>query len=96
MPYTRHRVSRENPSTLPPSKQDMEGRKGLKERFMQSIREILIQQAQQQYHDIYPCGRKQSFGDCFTLCNDRLIFWFNTQDNSSHVLACSLDDVVKE
>jgi hypothetical protein len=63
---------------------------------MQTIQEILIEQARQQYHDIYPCGRKQSLGDCFTRYNDRLIFWFNTPDNSTHALARRLDDVIKE
>jgi hypothetical protein len=63
---------------------------------MQTIQEILIEQARQQYRDIYPCGRKHNFGDCFTRYNNRLIFRFNTQDNSTHAPACSLDDVAKE
>lgn len=39
-------------------------------------------------HDgkIKPCGNSTDWNDCFTLYKDRLYFWYNTTDDSTHVI----------
>jgi hypothetical protein len=34
---------------------------------------------------IRPCGNRMAFSECFSLERDRLIFWYNTNDGSTHV-----------
>ncbi|MDO5575606.1 MAG: hypothetical protein Q4F84_00890 [Fibrobacter sp.] len=58
---------------------------------MDEIKTKLINKAQEMYSNIYPCGNNVSFVDCFTICENDLIFWFNTDDNSTHLLKTSLD-----
>jgi hypothetical protein len=53
---------------------------------MDQIRENLINQARRQFAAIYPCGVKKSLADCFTQHNNRIVFWFNTEDHSTHAL----------
>lgn len=54
---------------------------------MSSIKERMIQQAMTQYRSIYPPPHKASFSECFSFENNTLIFWFNTEDHSTHLLA---------
>ncbi len=48
--------------------------------------EKLLKQAQDIYKFITPCGTKQSFDECFTEYGDKLFFWFDTEDESTHLL----------
>jgi len=50
------------------------------------IADSLILQATEKHSTIYPCSNKSAFDECFTHDCDRLIFWYNTEDNSTHVL----------
>jgi hypothetical protein len=54
---------------------------------MNKLKETLIERARDRYEEISPCPSKGSFEECFTLENNRLCFWFNTKDQSTHVLA---------
>jgi hypothetical protein len=45
----------------------------------------LIKKAQNKYKKIFPCRDKKSFAECFTSYNNRLFFWFDTEDQSTHV-----------
>ena len=47
---------------------------------------VLIKDARKKHGKIYPCGSKKSFGDCFTVQDNKLYFWFDTPDRSTHVL----------
>jgi|GEM_PF-3073344 len=48
----------------------------------------LIEKALKIYGKIYPCLNKPSLNECFTVTKDKgLIFWFNTEDNSTHMVA---------
>ena len=53
---------------------------------MSSIELDLIRKAQEMYSNIYPCGSKKSFDECFTRHDHKYVFWFNTDDNSTHVV----------
>jgi len=54
---------------------------------MREIKERMIQQALTQYGTICLLPHKASFSDCFTFENSMLIFWFNTEDQSTHFIA---------
>ena len=46
----------------------------------------LIKKAQSVYKKIFPCGGKESFKDCFTKYEDKLFLWFDTEDQSTHIM----------
>lgn len=46
----------------------------------------MISKAVAQYTDIYPVVTKHDLGECFTTEGNMLVFWFNTADESTHVL----------
>lgn len=54
---------------------------------MSETEERMVQQALTRYGSIYPPDYKTSFSDCFTWRNNRLIFWFNTEDHSTNLIA---------
>jgi hypothetical protein len=51
------------------------------------LKEKMINKAKTLHDDIYPCSSKQDLDECFTVDEDTLIFWFNTKDNSTHILS---------
>ena len=53
---------------------------------MNELKKKMIRKAVQQYHRIYPCGSKQDFSECFTLVDNSMVFWFNTEDHSTHLM----------
>ena len=53
---------------------------------MDAIKQNLILKARTQHHSIYPCGSRKSLDDCFTVDHGRILFWFNTDDMSTHVV----------
>jgi hypothetical protein len=57
---------------------------------MNEIKTNMIAEATNDYTKIFPCGNKVSFEECFTRNGDQLLFWFNTEDQSTHVIAKTL------
>ena len=57
---------------------------------MNEVKKSMIRKARKKYEQIYPCATKKGFGDCFTVDEDRIMFWFNTADESTHVLTQEL------
>jgi hypothetical protein len=53
---------------------------------MNELKRKMIRKALRQYRRIYPCGSKRTFSECFTQVDDGLVFWFNTEDRSTHLL----------
>ena len=46
----------------------------------------LIKKAVHKYKKIFPCGGRKTFTECFTKAKDnKLYFWFDTEDQSTHV-----------
>ncbi|MDD5674818.1 MAG: hypothetical protein PHC61_11680 [Chitinivibrionales bacterium] len=50
------------------------------------IRQRMIQRALALHKKIYPCANRRKLQDCFTSEEDRIFFWFNTEDQTTHVL----------
>lgn len=53
---------------------------------MDERKEALMYKAWVEHGDIEPCSSKVSLMDCFTIEGKALLFWFNTSDNSTHLL----------
>ncbi len=53
---------------------------------MSEIKLRLIQRAVDEHEKIFPCGNAAALNDCFTTAEDQLFFWFNTEDNSTHLI----------
>ncbi len=55
---------------------------------MDERKKQLIKKAKKLFGKIYPCVNKSSLDECFTkVAGDALILWFNTEDQSTHMLA---------
>jgi hypothetical protein len=63
---------------------------------METIQNSMIEQAQRQFKTIYPCGLKKSLTECFTRHNNHIIFWFNTEDHTTHMLTSDVTSVSME
>ena len=50
----------------------------------------MISKAVEQYTDIYPVITRKNLSDCFTTEDKILVFWFNTADESTHVLTTKI------
>lgn len=53
---------------------------------MDEQKKTMIENAEQQYQVIRPCGSNTSLSDCFTTVGDTIVFWFNTEDRSTHII----------
>ena len=53
---------------------------------MNELKKKLILAAKERYKDIYPCAHKEELNECFTTENNTVMFWFNTEDRSTHVV----------
>ena len=58
---------------------------------MSDFEKKLIARACKKYKRIYPCDKAKSFAECFTSFNKNIIFWFNTEDGSTHVVSIEQD-----
>ena len=77
----------------------------MKENLEQSTRTIavdaiqknLIDKARDIFREIAPCGKSRSIEECFTIYGNHLVFWFNTNDGSTHIVSTqiSLDGPVR-
>jgi hypothetical protein len=61
---------------------------------MRDLENDLIIQATRRHKKIFPCADKQEFSDCFTRCGNKVLFWYNTEDNSTHVMTFEKEEVV--
>ena len=53
---------------------------------MPEEKKMLIEKARKMYKKIYPCGKSETFSECFTENGDHLLLWFNTEDDSTHIV----------
>jgi hypothetical protein len=58
---------------------------------MKDIERKLLLKALLKYQKIYPCGNKKNFSECFTTFGNNILFWFNTEDQSTHLLSEPLE-----
>jgi hypothetical protein len=54
---------------------------------MNKLKENMIKRAKDRYKNISPCPTRGTLEECFTMENNKIYFWFNTEDKSTHVLA---------
>lgn len=54
---------------------------------MDKLKQRLIREARLKHTKIYPCAEKRDFSECYTRSDDRLFFWYNTHDRSTHVVS---------
>jgi len=57
---------------------------------MNDLKKNMIRKAMKRYKNIAPCAKRHSLEDCFTVEEDKIYFWFNTEDKSTHVLAAEM------
>jgi len=57
---------------------------------MNELKNIMISKAVAMYSNIYPVKSKKDLDDCFTTEDNLLVFWFNTADDSTHVITTRL------
>ncbi len=53
---------------------------------MNKREEKIIKEAIRKYKRIYPLPHKATLYECFTYYDNRLLFWFNTKDYSTHLI----------
>lgn len=53
---------------------------------MERIKTIMIKEAKKKHKKIYPCPKNKDLDSCFTKNKDMLLFWYNTEDNSTHLI----------
>ncbi|MBD3419449.1 MAG: hypothetical protein GF398_04955 [Chitinivibrionales bacterium] len=57
---------------------------------MNEIKQQLINQAHREYRSISPCTAKATLQECFTQEAGMVCFWFNTADETTHMLVAEL------
>ena len=58
---------------------------------MGTLKEQLIANAISQHRKIFPCVGRHSLEDCFTFEKGRIVFWFNTEDHSTHMMLADVE-----
>jgi hypothetical protein len=54
---------------------------------MGTLKERLILKALRRHPRIFPCETRESFARSFTRQSGRMVFWYNTEDNSTHIVS---------
>jgi hypothetical protein len=52
----------------------------------EQLKRDMIAEAMEKYKNIFPTQSKTSLNECFTAESGKLLFWFNTEDESTHVI----------
>ena len=58
-------------------------------RGMKNLKKQLIKTAQEKFGKITPC-LNQTFDSSFSIVDGKLIFWFNTEDHSTHTVSLKI------
>ncbi len=53
---------------------------------MSPVQVEMIKEARRRHKEIFPLTKKPSFPECFTEYNEVLFFWYNSNDNSTHLV----------
>ncbi|MBD3420977.1 MAG: hypothetical protein GF398_12730 [Chitinivibrionales bacterium] len=53
---------------------------------MGSVQSEMIKKAIIKHKRIFPCKNKQHLHECFTRHKNKILFWFNTDDETTHVI----------
>jgi len=53
---------------------------------MGRLEKNLIKKAKNEYKKIFPCSHRRNLEECITRDHERVYSWFNTEDESTHVV----------
>jgi hypothetical protein len=53
---------------------------------MNEMKRKIIRTAMKRHAPIFPVARRQSLYDCFTVVGTHVVFWYNTEDQSTHTI----------
>jgi hypothetical protein len=53
---------------------------------MNELKKRMIERARREHRAIFPCATRSSLDDCFTVEENEVYFWYNTEDHSTHIL----------
>ena len=53
---------------------------------MNKVKINMIRKALRTHKRIYPCGTKATLAECFTFQGNKVLFWFDTEDRSTHLI----------
>lgn len=56
---------------------------------MNELEQRMVLKAKKKHEKIFPCAHKQHFSDCFTRHENQVFFWYNTEDQSTHVITAT-------
>jgi hypothetical protein len=59
---------------------------------MTELEKSLVRKASEMHTAIFPCGPAKGFEQCFTQEEEKVCFWFNTGDRSTHVVCAEAKD----
>ncbi len=60
---------------------------------MNALKKRMIAEAEGKYNRIFPCSTRSNFDESFTIEDNLIIFWFNTEDDSTHMIATDIPQV---
>jgi hypothetical protein len=63
---------------------------------MNQLKRKMIQRALKTHKRIFPCSSRSDLGECFTQLDDRVLFWYNTEDKTTHVMARRIPHATRE
>ena len=58
---------------------------------MSELKMRLIDLASKRHKKIFPCSHKEFLMDCFTQHENQIFFWYNTEDQSTHIVAAEVN-----
>jgi hypothetical protein len=53
---------------------------------MDAVRQEMVKIATEKFGSIHAVNNRESLEECFSEEEGMLIFWFNTEDNSTHIV----------
>lgn len=57
------------------------------------LKQKLINEALKRHEKIYPVGNYNNIDECFTVEEDSILFWYNTEDKSTHLQVKKIKDI---
>ncbi|HMD69188.1 MAG TPA: hypothetical protein VKF42_09955 [Chitinivibrionales bacterium] len=63
---------------------------------MTTLEAKLMDQATAIHDRIFPCSSRNGFEHCFTRDEGKVCFWYNTEDQSTHLLVADELDMIEQ
>jgi hypothetical protein len=59
---------------------------------MEELKRALIEKAEKKFKKIKPCLTHADFSNSFTVDEGRIIFWFNTEEDTTRILTSKINN----